>query len=78
VSVSFTEKIRPYVGVSFHQRSFQGIQTSATGFALSLGTEYTLSPGMSLVLNLRYMSLKASSLIQGTETAFQSGLSFGF
>ncbi len=52
-----TELWRPFAGVSFHQRQFQSIQSSYSGFGFSAGAEYQYNDEHSIRLLLRSMNL---------------------
>ena len=66
-SLSIQEKMRPYFGLSFHQRQFQSIHTSYAGFGLTAGLEYRLLKNINLSFTIRSLSLsgpdKASASI---------------
>jgi long-subunit fatty acid transport protein len=78
VIYEFSEKWRPYVGVSFHQRQFQAIQTSYPGIGAALGTEYSLTPSLSARGELRLISLFGSNLSSAREFSTTLGVSFAF
>jgi hypothetical protein len=78
VKFEVTEKWRPYVGLGFNQRNFQGIQTSYVGFSGSVGVDYALTATTGIIFDVRYMSLSATTTLGGHETSAMAGLSFGF
>jgi hypothetical protein len=43
IQLSLHETIRPYLGIAFHQRQFQSVQTSYSGFGLQGGLEWAQS-----------------------------------
>ena len=73
-----SEQFRPYLGGSFIQRNFKGVQTTYVGFGFSGGAEYRLDSKMSLLGEFRFASLSASSANTATEMVVSTGVSFGF
>lgn len=78
VMVTITEVWRPYVGLAFMQRNFQGVQATYVGFAGVIGTQYALQGATSLFAYARYAALNASSSSTATELNVSLGVSFGF
>jgi hypothetical protein len=77
-SIYVDELYRPYVGVTFDQRSFQSVQSSYSGFGLLLGLERTLTDLLSLNFSLRYMNLSGGVDATATEMDFLGGFSIRF
>lgn len=61
VSLSFSEKWRPFGAVTFHQRSFQSIDSSFAGFGAAVGTEYDGGGFLDYKAELRYLLLGGPS-----------------
>lgn len=57
VKLKMLEAYRPYVGFSFHQRQFQSVQTSYSGFGLSSGVEWMHDTQWGYLVHLNYQSL---------------------
>jgi hypothetical protein len=55
------EHLRPFVSVSFHQRQFQSVQSSYSGFGFDLGSELQVSKATSMRVLMRTMSLAGPS-----------------
>lgn len=78
VSLSIDEKIRPFVGISFHQRQFQSIHTSYAGFGFTIGSEYRLFKKTNIVLNIRNLSLNGPDKASATIMEVLVGLVYNF
>jgi opacity protein-like surface antigen len=74
-SILSMELWRPYVGLSFNQRSFQSIKNSYAGFGFNLGTEYSLSKLYSAKAEFRYITMAGTSESLANETNFLIGIS---
>lgn len=61
ISYFETEHIRPFVSFSFHQRQFQSVQSSYSGFGICLGSELQWTKISSLRTMFRTMSLAGPS-----------------
>jgi hypothetical protein len=61
VSYFEREQIRPFVSVSFHQRQFQSVQSSYSGFGFDFGSEIQISKIYSIRALMRTMSLAGPS-----------------
>ncbi|MBV6514041.1 MAG: hypothetical protein FMNOHCHN_03627 [Ignavibacteriaceae bacterium] len=72
------EKWRPFLGGSFHQRQFQSVQSSYSGFGFSGGTELQLTNNTSTRVILRMMSLNgpASAIMSYTDISLGLQLHF--
>lgn len=68
----------PFVGVGFHQRSFESIKNSFAGFGVNAGTEKVLNKKTNLKLEARYITLAGSSQTTATEMDLLIGLVFKF
>jgi len=51
------DSIRPFVGLSFHQRQFQSVQSSYSGFGFDAGSEFQITQKYSYRILLRMMNL---------------------
>ncbi len=67
---------RPFVGMSFNQRSFQSIRNSYAGFGFSAGTERYFNEDINFRAEARYVSLTGSSESEATETSLWLGIVF--
>ena len=67
VSFSFSEKWRPFGALTFHQRSFQSVDSTFAGFGAALGTEYDGGSVLDYKLELRYLSLGGPSSSSATQ-----------
>lgn len=72
------EKWRPFGGISFHQRQFQSVQSSYSGFGFSGGVELQLNTRTSARALLRSMSLNGPSSAVMTYTDVMLGLQLHF
>jgi hypothetical protein len=68
------EKWRPFFYLSFHQRQFQSVQSSYSGFGVGGGVEYQMNPEYSLRGTMRSMSLTGSSSTSMTHMEFLVGI----
>lgn len=73
-SLEIFEKIRPYAGVSFHQRQFESIQSSYAGFGFIAGTEYWLTSKYGIKAQFRMISLSGPQ----SSSASQTDVSLGY
>jgi hypothetical protein len=55
------ERWRPFASVSFHQRQFQSVQSSYSGFGFDFGSEFQISKITSTRLMMRMMTLAGPS-----------------
>ncbi|MBS1958108.1 MAG: hypothetical protein JST80_01420 [Bdellovibrionales bacterium] len=78
ITLVVSESLRPYLGLGFLQRNFQGIQTTYVGFGGLVGCEVASTPTMSYLGEIRFASLNASSTNTATELVLSLGVSFGF
>lgn len=76
VTVEFTDKIKPYLGASFHQRQYQSTQSTYAGFGASLGLEFNQWRNLSLRSDLRYVLLAGPSSTTADEMCMMLGLTF--
>jgi hypothetical protein len=67
---------RPFVGMSFNQRSFQSIRNSYAGFGFSGGTERYYNEDINFRAEARYVSLAGSGESEATETSVWLGIVF--
>ncbi|MCB0414004.1 MAG: hypothetical protein KDD50_06705 [Bdellovibrionales bacterium] len=70
--------IKPFFGISFHQRQYQSVQTNYAGFGLSVGMERKINAAFDLKLMTRYVSLIGPQSAQASELIFMGGISYGF
>lgn len=68
------ETWRPFTGLAFNQRQYQGIQSSYAGFSLELGLDYSLVDNMSLQTSARYMVMKGPFDSALTEWSLVGGI----
>ncbi len=72
------EQFRPYLGITFNQRSYQSVQSSYSGFGLHGGFEYSLKDNLSLNTAVRMIILSSARSSSATEMGGFGGLSFRF
>ncbi len=77
-SFQMNELWRPYVGLGFHQRQVQAIQTSYAGFGLSLGVERVLREMISARGEVRALQMSGTSSSSAREFDVMLGLVIGF
>lgn len=77
-SARMTEKWAPLIGVGFHQRQFQSVQTQYNGFSISGGAERALVDQFSLKAIVRYMYLNGASGATANLIDALVGVSFQF
>ncbi len=73
-----SEFFRPYVGMSFHQRQFQSIQSSYSGFGVVAGAEIQADRTWSYRFGVRSQALKGPSNTNMSYIDFLLGLQMGF
>ncbi len=78
VQFDSTQVWRPFIGLSFHQRQFQAVQSSYGGFGGELGVERSINSRLSGRLSARYINLSGPSSATATELDFLTGLTFHF
>lgn len=76
VTYESMELWRPYVGLSFHQRQFQSVNSAYAGFGGSVGTNYRYSDQIDLKTELRLQTLTGPNKASATETELFFGLGF--
>lgn len=67
---------KPFVGLSFNQRSFQSVRNSYAGFGFCAGVERYYSEKINLRAEARLVSLGGSNESEATETSLFAGLVF--
>lgn len=67
---------RPYVAGSFHQRQFQSVQSSYSGFGIAIGTEQALNRHFSAKYEIRRIMLYGPSEATANETDLMVGIVF--
>ncbi len=77
-SFQMSELWRPYVGLGFHQRQVQAIQTSYAGFGLSLGVERVLREMLSARGEVRALQMSGTASSSAREFDVLLGLVIGF
>lgn len=70
--VSSSEKLRPYVGLSFHQRQYQSIQSSYAGLGINVGADYQWQQDTKL--NVWFASLSLSGPLDSEISEIQFGV----
>lgn len=76
--IKFDQKWSPYVTLSFHQRQYQSVQSSYTGFGLSLGTIKSFTSSYSFIGDLRYVSLSGPVSATASEVTMSLGVAFNY
>lgn len=76
VSARRYELWKPFVGMSFNQRSFQSVRNSYAGFGVCAGTERFYNEKMNFRAEARYVALGGSNESEATETSVFAGLVF--
>lgn len=66
------EKIRPFVGLSFHQRQYQSIQSTYAGLGIKFGADYQWKPDTRVSFFIASLSL--SGPLDSQVTEFQAGV----
>lgn len=69
---------RPFVGMSFHQRQFQSVETNYAGFGVTVGTERSLDAPFDAKIMGRYLLLAGPNLSEATEMTVMAGLTYAF
>lgn len=77
-SMRIEELFRPYVGISFNQRSFQSVQSSYSGFGIIGGAERSMGEKLSANAAIRYISLSGARAATASEMDILLGVSFRF
>lgn len=77
-SMRIEEILRPYVGISFNQRSYQSVQSSYSGFGLIGGAERSIGETLSANAAIRYISLSGARSATASEMDILLGVSFRF
>jgi|GEM_PF-1492939 len=72
--ISYYETLRPFAAFSFHQRQFQSVQTSYSGYGLSVGSEINWVKGRSLVMQFNYQNLMGPNSYTFQFTDFRLGI----
>ena len=78
IQMSVSEFYRPFIGISFVQRNFSGIQTGYSGLAFAIGSEFHLNTNYDLVAMAKYSALAASSEASVKELSAVIGIVLGF
>lgn len=61
VVYSEIEYLRPFAGLSFHQRQFQSIQSSYSGFGIAIGLEYQILRETAVRAQIKNQNLQGPS-----------------
>ncbi len=72
--VVLNDRWRPFVGVSFNQRSFQSTASQYSGFGLKGGTEYQFDERFAIHGTIRYLMLGGPSQSSATQIDILSGI----
>lgn len=70
------EYVRPYVGIAFHQRQFQSVQTSYSGFGLQGGLEWSQTEEWGYHFKLGLQSLVGPSSLNFRFLDISAGFQF--
>ncbi len=76
--IRIEEALRPYIGATFSQRTYQSVQASYNGFGLVLGAEHSLWKFASLNATVRYIRLSGGADVSATELGGVAGVSVRF
>lgn len=76
VTLEQSEKLRPYAGMSFHQRQYQSTQATFAGFSVQGGVIQSLWERLSLRWDLRVIGLSGPSKATATEIDLNFGISY--
>ena len=76
VTAARYENWKPFVGLSFNQRSFQSVRNSYAGFGFRAGVERHYNEKINLRAEARLVSLTGSNESEATETSLFAGLVF--
>lgn len=77
-SMRIEERFRPYIGISFNQRSYQSVQSSYSGFGVVVGAENSIGESLSVHGAIRYISLSGARNATASEMDVLAGVSFRF
>jgi len=77
-SFGMNEIWRPYLGLGFHQRQVQAIQTSYAGFGLAVGVERVLRELLSIRGEIRGLQMSGTASSSARELDILFGLVIGF
>jgi hypothetical protein len=77
-TLTFLEKWRPFVEVSYVQRNVQSTQTSYSGIGLAAGSEHTLGQQTSLLIKLDFTKMTGSRSTSLQTIEITGGLSYAF
>lgn len=76
ITLEQSEKLRPYAGLSFHQRQYQSTQATFAGFSIQGGVIQSLWERLSLRWDLRVIGLSGPSKATATELDVNFGISY--
>jgi opacity protein-like surface antigen len=76
VSAHRYEILKPFIGMSFNQRSFQSIRNSYAGLGLCAGAERYFNESINLRAELRYVALSGSNESKASEASVLLGVVF--
>lgn len=77
-SVRMTEVWSPFVGVGYHQRQFQSVQTQYNGFSAAVGVERALTENARIKGMCRYLFMNGANEATATILDVLAGVSFQF
>lgn len=72
------ELFKPYLGMAFHQRQYQSIQSSYAGFGFAAGSEIYWKENMSFKVEARYLPLGGPDGAISNEFDVLAGITFSF
>lgn len=76
LSLRLDDVLRPFVGVGFHQRQFQSVDSSYAGFSFCGGAEYNYSENLGIKATARYQILNGPSSASASQLDVLLGLLF--
>lgn len=77
-SLIVASRFRPFVGLGFHQRSFQSTSTQYAGFGGKIGTDYEFSDQWQFTVSIRYLNLIGPNQSSATQIDTLLGLLLHF
>ena len=73
-TMTIAHKLRPYVGLTFHQRQFQSVKSNYAGFGLNAGSTFDINKDYELKALFRYITLSGPQNATATELSILLGL----
>lgn len=73
-TMTISNKLRPYVGLTFHQRQFQSVKSNYAGFGLNVGSTFDVNKDYELKALFRYITLSGPQNATATELSLMFGI----